>query len=209
MGFGLWQGATAGADEEGSLRKAPLQERLRHVLATVCVAAGLLTAAHIAQGLYAEAARKDLPETETAEVPLGSFASGDLVARLSVARLGLDVPVREGIQSDVLARSAGHIPGTALPGESGARGSMIAIPRSARWEDAQELRLGDRIEIKTPFGARTYCVVERRVLNPEEIRTSAFEKRKGKASRVTFIMAYPADTLGPAPQRLAVVAEAV
>lgn len=187
----------------------PLQERLRHVLATVAVAGGLLTAAHIAQGLHAEAARKDVSEIETPAVALASFPSGDLVARLSVERLGLDVPVREGIESDVLARSAGHVPGTALPGESGERGSIIAIPRNSRWEGAQELRLGDRIEIKTPFGARTYCVVERRVLNPEEIRTSAFEKAKGRANRVTFIMAYPADTLGPAPQRLAVIAEVV
>lgn len=183
----------------------PLRERLRHLSGTIAIAVGLLTAAHIAQGLYSEAARETAPQASP--VRLGSFASGDLVARLSVARLGLEVPVREGIESEILATSAGHVPGTPLPGEVGGQGSLIAIPRSSRWEDAQELRLGDRIDIKTPFGARTYCVVERRVLRPEEVQSTTFEKPSGKTSRVTFIMAYPSDTLGPAPQRLAVVAE--
>lgn len=189
------------------VRSYPIGERVRHLLATIAVAAAFLAAAHLAHGISSGTARAGLAAADLA--PLGSFAPGDLVARLSVERLGLEVPVREGIGSEILATSAGHVPGTALPGEAGARGSLIAIPRTDRFEDAQELRLGDRIEIKTPFGARTYCVVERRILRPSEVQEATFGGSAVRTGRVTLIMAHPANTLGPAPQRLAIVAETV
>ena len=191
----------------GLVLSYPIGQRVRHLLATIAVAGAFLAAAHFAKGISSGAARGGAAEAALA--PLGSFAPGDLVARLSVERLGLDVPVREGIGSEILATSAGHVPGTALPGEAGARGSLIAIPRTDRWEDAQDLRLGDRIEIKTPFGARTYCVVERRILRPDEVRGATFGGAAVKTGRVTLIMAHPANTLGPAPQRLAIVADTV
>src|SRR5882724_4856853 len=43
----------------------------------------------------------------------------DLIGRLAIPRLQLSVIVREGTDSTTLALSAGHIPGTALPGQRG------------------------------------------------------------------------------------------
>src|SRR5437764_14156620 len=42
-----------------------------------------------------------------------------LFGRIEIPRLGLSVIVAEGVETVTLRRAAGHIPGTALPGQAG------------------------------------------------------------------------------------------
>lgn len=175
--------------------------RLAHVLGIIVLACGLLAAARIAEALYAEARRGE--GTPPVSPPsLARFAEGDMVARVTVARLGLEFPVFEGVERDTLAQGAGHLPGTALPGEErSARGCLIAVPRDAGPAALSDLRLGDSLEMRTPFGLRRYSVGQRQFLSPEDSRLKA--GRPG----VTFVTPFPADSLGPAPLRLAIVAD--
>ena len=45
--------------------------------------------------------------------------SDGIVGRLQIPRLGVSVIVMEGVDASVLAHAAGHVPGTALPGQLG------------------------------------------------------------------------------------------
>jgi sortase A len=178
-----------------------LGRRLTGVLATVLLAFGLLAGVRIASAFHGELEREkpvDLPA-----VPLGRFAEGDLVARVVLPRLGTRFDVLEGVETATLARGAGHVPGTSLPGESGgSRHALIAMPRDAAGARLAALRLSDAIEMKTPFGTRRYVVVARSIHPAQEVPLAP-----GSRERVTLVTPYPENPIGPAPLRLAILAE--
>lgn len=137
--------------------------------------------------------------------PLASLCPGDTIARIAVPRLQYESPVREGADAETLAHGPGHVPGTALPGEeSGPKHAVIAIARDAGAEIASQLVLGDLVDLRTPFGARTYRVVSRKAVRVEDLRIGPTDE-----PALTLVAPYPADSVGPAPLRLAVRAEPV
>lgn len=143
-------------------------------------------------------------QTPTPPAPaLGRICPGDTIARMAVARLHFESPVREGADAETLAHGPGHVPGTALPGEdSGRKHAVIALARDAGAGFASQLVIGDVIELKTPFGFRNYQVVARRTMKPEDIRIEPTDE-----PTLTLVMPYPVDPVGPAPLRLAIRAE--
>lgn len=179
-----------------------LARRMGNVLGTVALAFGLLAASHLASGLHGRL--EGSVTTRVARTPeLGRFAEGDLVARVHVSRLDLGFEVLEGVGMATLARAAGHLPATSLPGErTGSRHSLIALPRDFRGPRLSQLRLSDTLEVKTPFGLRRYTVIARRVLPP-----ASLELESGSRERLTLVTPYPADSIGPAPMRLVILAE--
>lgn len=180
-----------------------LGRRLSAVLATVLLAFGLLAGARIASAFHGELDRAERPASFPA-VPLGRFAEGDLVARVLLPRLRTGFEVFEGVDTATLARGAGHVPGTPLPGETGGtRHALIAMPRDAAGTRLAALRLSDSIEMKTPFGTRRYVVVARSIHPAGEIRV-----KPGSRERVTLVTSYPENPIGPAPLRLVILAEA-
>ena len=115
----------------------------------------------------------------------------------------MDSPVFEGIGVSTLSRGAGHVPGTALPGEEiGA--SLIAVPRGQSGAAVSALKLNDRVKFRTPGSVVGYRVVERRILDP-----ALLDAGSAPSGRLTLVTAYPADSAGPAPMRLAVLLEPV
>jgi sortase (surface protein transpeptidase) len=179
-----------------------LGRRVSGILATVTLAFGLLAGARIASAFHGELQRWEQPPPPPAP-PLGRLGEGDLVARVFLPRLGARFDVLEGVETTTLARSAGHVPDTALPGETGApRGCLIAVPRDLRGSSLGDVHLSDRVEMKTPFGLRYYAVTERSILPAAEFRLEP-----GRRASVTIVTPYPLDAVGPAPLRLVITAE--
>src|SRR5213593_2001351 len=177
---------------------------LRRVFAAT---GSLLAAAALLTGAGAlETLRPSLSFSQArlpAAPPLGRICPGDTIARIAVARLQYEAPVREGADAETLAHGPGHVPGTALPGEeSGRKHAVIAIARDAGAEIASQLVLGDLVLLRTPFGARTYRVVARTTVRAESLRIEPTDE-----PTLTLVAPYPADSVGPAPLRLAVRAE--
>jgi sortase family protein len=77
--------------------------------------------------------------------------------RVKVARLGIDLPIREGIvQRDVEQQQtpedfAFHLPGTAIPGEIG-NTYLYAHARRGMFLSLWDAKVGDVVEITTPDG---------------------------------------------------------
>lgn len=133
----------------------------------------------------------------------GRISPGDTVARLFVPRLSFEAAVGEGVDETTLAFGPGHVPGTALPGdESGRKHAVIVIARDTTDPFASDLALGDVIELRTPFGLRSYRVVERQTLRIEDVTIAPTDE-----PALTLLAPYPPDSIGPAPLRLAVRAE--
>jgi sortase A len=177
----------------------PYIERVAHLLAAAALGAALLIGIPMLDEISRQPAEPPAPPAP----PSTRVEEGALIARIRVDRLSLDAPVFEGVESRTLASGAGHLPGTALPGEEGPlQHSVIAVARDARPAVLADLRLGDRVQMQTPFGLKRYRVRERSIVEPEGVRLGPT-----RHPRVTFVTAYPVDSIGPAPLRLAVVLE--
>lgn len=180
----------------------PWFQRAAHILAAVGIAFGILAAAPMAEAFRGTV---DLPKTAAPRVPLASPSPGDLVARIAVPRLALEAPVYEGVDSPTLARGAGHLPGTALPGEEGGTNhTVVAVPRDTGAARISQARLGEAVTIRTPFGLRSYRVTSRRILAPDELEITPTRR-----PRVTIVTPYPTDAVGPAPMRLTLILERI
>ena len=77
----------------------------------------------------------------------------------------------EGIDKRTLRRAAGHIPGTALPGQSGNVG--IAGHRDTFFRPLQDIQVDDMITLTTRWGEYHYRVVSRRVVSPHDVAVLA------------------------------------
>ncbi len=171
--------------------------RLAPALASVGLGCGILFTAPLARGdLFLGAGRGGAPIAAAAARP----AAGELVARLTASRLSLDSPVFEGIDAGVLAKGAGHVPGD-LAARRGRKSSpsVIAVPRGSNGAAVAGLRLGDRLRLTTFGGQKRYRVIERRILEPAQLRLGP-----ARDARITLVAPYPSDYPGPAPLRLAV-----
>ena len=185
------------------MRASFLFSALRRALgAVVCAlaAGGVLATAGALESRRSDVLARD--GKLTAGAPLGKICLGDTIARLSIERLGVETPVREGVDEVTLAQGPGHLPGTALPGEAGRRHAVIATARDSAYPFVAKLVIGDRVEVRTPFGPRVYRVVKRRTVPAGELAIEPTEE-----PTLTLVAPYPSDTVGPAPLRLVVRAE--
>lgn len=126
-----------------------------------------------------------------------------LVGRIDVTRLQLSAMAREGVDGRTLRGSAGHVPGTALPGEPG--NAAFAAHRDTFFRPLERVRTGDEIAITTPLGEFRYVVSGTRVVDPGDVSVL----RPSSAPTLTLVTCYPFDYIGSAPQRFIVTARLV
>ena len=127
-----------------------------------------------------------------------TVAPGGLVGRLELPRIGLSVIVREGVDTGTLRSAVGHIPDTALPGESG--NVALAGHRDTFFRQLKHVRPGDRVVVTTVDGIYDYVVRDTRVVTPRDVSVLA----PGSEATVTLVTCYPFDYIGSAPQRFVV-----
>jgi sortase A len=140
-------------------------------------------------------------------VPVSRFTEGverralsPYVGRLEIPRLDMSIMILDGIDNRTLRRGIGHIPGTALPGESGNAG--IAGHRNSFFRALGQIRKHDRITIQTFDGVYEYEVDSIRVVDPGAVEVLN-DTRHGV---LTLVTCYPFHLVGPAPKRFVVQA---
>jgi len=129
-------------------------------------------------------------------------ASG-IIGRIEAPRLGISVVVMEGASASILRHAAGHIPGTALPGEPGNVG--ISAHRDTFFRPLKDIRRNDTISVSTLGGEYHYRVVSTRIVMPDDL--SVLDA--GSDEVLTLVTCYPFYFIGPAPQRFIVRANRV
>lgn len=125
---------------------------------------------------------------------------GSPVALLEIPRVDLRAMVVEGVDAQALERAAGHLPGTALPGESG--NSVVAAHRDTLFSGLRHVRLGDRITVRTERAAFTYLVSAIDLVTPRSLHVLDPTPHPS----LTLITCFPFDFVGPAPLRFVVSA---
>ena len=123
---------------------------------------------------------------------------GSVIGRLEIPRIGVSVMVVEGVGRVELDHAAGHIPGTALPGESGNVG--IAGHRDTFFRPLAVIHQGDSLSIATTGGVNQYRVLSTEVVRPENVSVLYPAGR----DLLTLVTCYPFHYIGAAPKRFIV-----
>jgi sortase A len=130
-----------------------------------------------------------------------SRVAGDpVLTRLLIPKISLDAIVAEGTSHEQLLKGPGHVEQTALPGERG--NSVIAGHRDTFFRHIFELNPGDKIVVQRNGRSFRYEVTGKKIVKPED--TSVISP--STEAELTLLTCYPAHYVGPAPERLAVVA---
>jgi sortase A len=122
-----------------------------------------------------------------------------LLGRLEIPSIQLTVMMREGVDEASLRKAAGHLPSSALPGESG--NVVVLGHRDTFFRPLRGIAQGDPIRVKTRSGFFDYVVDSIQVVPPEQ--SLAFDRDMATKS-ITLITCFPFDYVGPAPRRFVV-----
>jgi sortase A len=117
------------------------------------------------------------------------------IAVLTVPSLNLELPVFEKDDEISLNRGAGLIPGMGLPDQGGNIG--IAGHRDGYFRALKDIKVGDRIEIRTHVKVHRYRVTSIDIVDKDDNRLLA----DTELPVVTLVTCYPFYYLGSAPQR--------
>lgn len=129
------------------------------------------------------------------------LATGALIGRVDIPRVGVSAIVREGDDTITLRHAIGHIPGTALPGQPGNAG--LAGHRDTFFRGLKRIRVGDRIRLTTANGVLAYTVRHTSVVDPSDVSVLSPTDRP----TLTLVTCYPFSYIGSAPRRFIVQAD--
>jgi sortase A len=120
------------------------------------------------------------------------------IARLQIPSVGINTLVLEGDDDHALRLGAGHIPGTALPGEEGNVG--IAGHRDTFFRPLRKIERNDSITLETPDAVYTYRVDAIEVVDPSLVALL----QPTPDNTLTLVTCYPFYFVGAAPERFIV-----
>ncbi len=126
-----------------------------------------------------------------------------IIGRIQIPRINLSVMIGRGVDDNTLRVAVGHIPGTALPGQTGNVG--IAGHRDTFFRGLRDIHLNDVITLGTLAGAYQYQVESIQIVEPhmtDVLNTTA-------QPTLTLVTCYPFSFVGPAPKRFIVRARQV
>jgi sortase A len=126
---------------------------------------------------------------------------GDVLGRIEIPRIGMSVMVLQGTTSKTLRLGAGHIDGTALPGEPGSIG--IAGHRDTFFRSLKDIHRDDEILLQTTAGVARYEVDWIQITAPGDGGIVSLANESG----LTLVTCYPFYYVGAAPERFVVHAQ--
>ena len=144
------------------------------------------------------------PPNSTAEPRQSTASQRTLVGRIAITRLGISAMVKEGVDDRTLDLAVGHIPATAMPGETGTVG--LAGHRDNLFRNLRHVERGDEITLATLDKTYIYRVASFTVVNPEDV--SVLAPKDGEKT-LTLVTCYPFYFVGHAPKRFVVRARQV
>lgn len=190
-----------------AVRQIFLRTLERGLLALGVLALALFLSAHLDRALSSRAALAEIEEPDSVDVRAWSLQRvtawrealgqphGPPLAALEIPKIGLTVPVFEGIDEITLNRGVGRIPGTAQPGEGG--NLALAGHRDGFFRGLKDVAQGDVLELRTREETRTYVVDRVVIVDPEDV--SVLDDRGSPT--LTLVTCYPFYYVGHAPQR--------
>ena len=136
---------------------------------------------------------------QTAPRATADPAVRSLVGKIEIPRLKISAIVKEGVDERTLDVAAGHIPHTALPGQTGNVG--VAAHRDTLFRNLKDVRRDDKIMLTTLDGEYVYRVVSFQIVQPTDV--SVLDPSPDQKT-LTLVTCYPFYFVGHAPKRFIV-----
>ena len=128
------------------------------------------------------------------------LATRESLTKLSIPRIKLEDVVLEGVDSHALLLGPGHMEGSAEPGMAG--NAVIAGHRDTFFRHVHKLHAGDDVFVLRDGHRFHYVVTTRKIVKPQDLSVL----KSSSKSQLTLITCYPTHAIGPAPERLVIVA---
>jgi sortase A len=128
-------------------------------------------------------------------------AAGSVLGKLELPSVRLSTTVLEGSVDRTLARGAGHIEDTPLPGEKG--NVAIAGHRDTVFRRLKNIRAGDPLNLTTADRVFRYRVVRSLIVDPDAVEVLD----PTAEPTLTLVTCYPFEYIGHAPKRFIVQAQ--
>ena len=135
---------------------------------------------------------------ELSPVEPAPVTEGGVIGEIEVPRLGLKAIVVQGDSEKLLRRAVGHLPETALPGETG--NVALAAHRDGLFRPLRNILPGDTITLKTPDREFQYQVEWTAVVPPTAVRVL----QPTLEPMLTLVTCFPFYYVGAAPERFIV-----
>jgi sortase A len=126
--------------------------------------------------------------------------TGDSIGFLEIPRLERVIPIIEGTGTEELKIGAGHYIDSALPGLND--NSVISGHRDTHFSGFGSLKVGDLLNVTTPYGKYTYYISAFRIVSADD-RTVIVPT---DVPTLTLSTCYPFRFIGTAPKRFVVTA---
>ena len=123
------------------------------------------------------------------------------LTKLSIPKIGLEDVVLEGATPHSLLRGPAHLKDSAEPGNPG--NAVIAGHRDTFFRHVHSLHIGDDIYVRRNGHRFHFVVKSRRIVQPTDLSVL----RSSGDTEITLITCYPTHVIGPAPERLVIVAK--
>lgn len=126
---------------------------------------------------------------------------GSKFGEMYIPSISLDYPLIHGDRDEDLKKGIGHYAGSTLPGENG--NVVTCGHRDTVFRKLKDVKIGDKIVIKTYYGKFNYKVAKIRIVQPDD-RTVVVRSDK---EMLTIYTCYPFEFIGHAPQRYVIEAD--
>ena len=118
-----------------------------------------------------------------------SFAKTGLaglpVGVLTVDSMACEAPVYLGSSEQNMLNGAAVVAGTSAPLGEPSSNCVIAAHRNMFFKQIENVRVGDRVDLRTIWGGYVYRVVEIRIISPSDIKSAAVQEGKDLLTLVT------------------------
>lgn len=118
-----------------------------------------------------------------------SFAKTGLaglpVGVLTVDSMACEAPVYLGSSEQNMLNGAAVVAGTSAPLGEPSSNCVIAAHRNMFFKQIENVRVGDRVGLRTIWGGYVYRVVEIRIISPSDIKSAAVQEGKDLLTLVT------------------------
>ena len=128
------------------------------------------------------------------------LATRESLTKLWIPRIKLEDVVLEGVGAHSLLLGPGHMENSVEPGLRG--NAVIAGHRDTFFRKLHKLRPGDDIYVLRDGHRFRYKVIARKIVQPDDLSVLGSSDKP----QLTLITCYPTHAIGPAPERLVVVA---
>jgi sortase A len=182
---------------------APGRRSPRRLSSTALLASGLillLFALCSYAWMSVEQHRLETRFAASAARPADTADVHNAVTLLDIPKINLQAAILEGTDRKSLLLAPGHLEQTVWPGNSG--NAVVAGHRDTFFRRLHELHKGDEVLVRRAGHQFRYSVSKTMIVSPNELSVV----RPSNDTRLTLVTCYPTYYIGPAPQRLVVVA---